>query len=122
MTGTAGASNPQVRNEIRPSPQVARSAPRTLSRWRHGFKSRWDYKSKTTGQGTSPDSISWLNPDSNARYPANIPHRIERSDRATFRARRGWMHSRGRPVPHPGQHESPPHPAMTEGRAIRSGG
>src|ERR671911_2234897 len=42
MTGTAGASNPQVRNEIRPSPQVARSAPRTLSRWRHGFKSRWD--------------------------------------------------------------------------------
>jgi hypothetical protein len=35
-TGTAGASNPQVRWQIRPSPQVARSAPRTLSRWRHG--------------------------------------------------------------------------------------
>jgi len=41
MTGTAGASNPQIRN--RASPQVAKSAPRTLSRWRHGFKSRWDY-------------------------------------------------------------------------------
>jgi hypothetical protein len=27
MTGTAGASNPQVRNQIRPSPQVVRSAP-----------------------------------------------------------------------------------------------
>jgi hypothetical protein len=43
ITGTAGASNRQVRNQIRPSPQVARSASRTLSRWRHGFKSRWDY-------------------------------------------------------------------------------
>ena len=39
MTGTAGASNPQVRNRIRASPQVARSASRTLSRWRHGFES-----------------------------------------------------------------------------------
>jgi hypothetical protein len=39
MTGTAGASNPQVRNRIRTSAQVAKSAPRTLSRWRHGFES-----------------------------------------------------------------------------------
>jgi hypothetical protein len=46
MTGTAEASNPQVRNPIRPTPQVARSAPRTLSRRRHGFKSRWDYQGK----------------------------------------------------------------------------
>src|SRR6266508_3996859 len=38
-----GASNPQVRMPIRLSPQVAKSAPGTLSRWRHGFKSRWDY-------------------------------------------------------------------------------
>jgi hypothetical protein len=38
MTGTAEASNPQVRNPIRPTPQIARSAPRTLSRWRHGFE------------------------------------------------------------------------------------
>jgi hypothetical protein len=30
MTGTAGAWNPQVTNQIRPSLQVARSAPRTL--------------------------------------------------------------------------------------------
>jgi hypothetical protein len=29
--GTAGASNPRVRNSIRPSPQVPESAPRTLS-------------------------------------------------------------------------------------------
>jgi hypothetical protein len=43
MTGTTGASNPHVRKQIRPSPQLERSAPRTLSRWRHGFKSRWDY-------------------------------------------------------------------------------
>jgi hypothetical protein len=46
MTGTAGASNPQVRSPIRTSPQVARSAPRTLSRWRHGFEPRWDYQGK----------------------------------------------------------------------------
>jgi hypothetical protein len=44
MTGPAGASSPQVRNQIRPSPQVARSVPRTLSRWRHGFEPRWDYQ------------------------------------------------------------------------------
>jgi hypothetical protein len=41
MTGTAGASNPQVRSQIQASPQVAMSAQRTL---RHGFKSRWDYQ------------------------------------------------------------------------------
>jgi hypothetical protein len=31
------------------SPQVVESAPRILSRWRHGFEPRWDY------QGTSDD-------------------------------------------------------------------
>jgi hypothetical protein len=44
MTRKAGASDPQVRNQIRPSLRVARSAPRTLSRWRHGFEPRWDYE------------------------------------------------------------------------------
>jgi hypothetical protein len=44
MTGTAGASNPQVRSQIGVSALVATSASRTLSRWRHGFKSRWDYQ------------------------------------------------------------------------------
>jgi hypothetical protein len=34
-----------------------------------------------------------LNGDSNAGYPANIPHRIERGACAKVRARRGWMHS-----------------------------
>src|SRR5918994_6536696 len=42
--GWAGASNSQVNDEIRLLPQVARSAPRTLSRWRHGFEPRWDYQ------------------------------------------------------------------------------
>ncbi len=79
MTGTVGASNPQVKNQIRISPQVAESGPRTLPRWRHGFKSRWDYDRKTPVQGTSPGSIGSLNRDSNAGYPANIPQRIERS-------------------------------------------
>jgi hypothetical protein len=44
VTGTAGASNPQVRSQIGVSALVATSASRTLSRWRHGFKSRWDYQ------------------------------------------------------------------------------
>ena len=72
MTGTAGASNPHVRNQIRASPQVVRSIPRTLSRWRHGFEPRWDYNCKVPGQGTSHVSMSWLNTDSNPEYPANI--------------------------------------------------
>ena len=38
MTRSAGASNPRVRDRIRTSTQVVKSAPRTLSRWRHGFK------------------------------------------------------------------------------------
>ena len=38
MTRTAGASNPQVRNQVRSSPQVARPGSRTLSRWRHVSK------------------------------------------------------------------------------------
>jgi hypothetical protein len=32
---------------------VAKSDWTTLSRWRHGFKSRWDYKPKRAGQGPS---------------------------------------------------------------------
>jgi hypothetical protein len=45
-TSRNDGKNPQVRNRIRPSPQVAKSVPRTLSRWRHGFKPRWDYQGK----------------------------------------------------------------------------
>ena len=32
------------------SPQVTGSARLNLSRWRHGFKSRWDYKGEPAGQ------------------------------------------------------------------------
>jgi hypothetical protein len=32
--------------------------PLNLSRWRHGFEPRWDYKRKAPGQGTSPESIA----------------------------------------------------------------
>jgi hypothetical protein len=75
-TRTAGASNPQVRNRIRASPQVVRSIPRTLSRWRHGFEPRWDYNRETAGHGISPESIRSLNRDSNAGYrlPAATAH------------------------------------------------
>jgi hypothetical protein len=67
--GTAGASNPQVRNQIRPSPQVAKSAPRTLSRWRHGFEPRWDYEYKGQGQGASLKAFGGLNGDSTPNIP-----------------------------------------------------
>src|SRR5512132_4460574 len=36
-------ANTQVDEHLKASAQVVESAPRTLSRWRHGFKSRWDY-------------------------------------------------------------------------------
>ena len=78
-TGTAGASNPQVRNRIRASPQVAKSAPRTPSRWRHGFEPRWDYEREVPGQATSREATRSLNDDSIAKYPDNIPGRIEPS-------------------------------------------
>jgi hypothetical protein len=58
------------------------------------------------------DSSDWLNRDSNAEYPANIPHGLVRSDCAKQRARRGWMHS----LPAPGLNRAAPcgavHPAM----------
>jgi hypothetical protein len=53
MSGTAGAPNPQVRNRIRPSAQVAKAGPRTLSRWRHGFEPRWDYARQTLFPGVA---------------------------------------------------------------------
>ena len=39
-------ANPQLDKHLKASPQVAESVPGTLSRWRHGFKSRWDYQEK----------------------------------------------------------------------------
>jgi hypothetical protein len=46
-TGGNPEPKPQVNDRFRPGPQVARSAWTTLSRWRHGFKSRWDYAGQT---------------------------------------------------------------------------
>ena len=51
------------------------------------------YERKVPGQGTDRESTGWLNRDSNAEYPANIPRRIEPSECAKERGRRGWMHS-----------------------------
>jgi len=51
------------------------------------------YERKTPSQGTSPGSIRSLNRHSNAGYPANIPHRVERGECAKGRARGGWMRS-----------------------------
>jgi hypothetical protein len=82
--GTAGASNPQVRDSIRASPLVAKSAPRTLSRWRHGFKSRWDYAGQRPYRGVT-----------RANGPALAPRRTRgRHDNELSTSRlgpvRGW--------------------------------
>ncbi len=44
--GTSEQLNWQVSCQIRAFSLVPEMAPRTLSRWRHGFKSRWDYQAK----------------------------------------------------------------------------
>jgi hypothetical protein len=69
-------ANTQVDEHLKASAQVVESAPRTLSRWRHGFEPRWDYKREAPGQGPSPESIGLLNCDSNREYPENIPSQI----------------------------------------------
>jgi hypothetical protein len=70
--------NPQISGPSRVPPQVTESARLNLSRWRHGFEPRWDYKRNVPGQGTGLDEIGRSNSDSNARYP-EIPSQIERS-------------------------------------------
>lgn len=45
-TGGNRQRKPQVSGHLRVPPQVARTAWTTLSRWRHGFESRWDYQGK----------------------------------------------------------------------------
>src|SRR6266511_2412779 len=42
-TGTDPEPYPQVNGPFRPPLQVMEPARLNLSRWRHGFKSRWDY-------------------------------------------------------------------------------
>ena len=51
-------ANTQVDEHLNASAQVVESAPRTLSRWRHGFEPRWDYKRKTPGQGLPKRDLS----------------------------------------------------------------
>ena len=45
-TGIDRKLNPPVNAPIRAPPQVTDSTRTTLSRWRHGFESRWDYSSE----------------------------------------------------------------------------
>jgi hypothetical protein len=88
-TGIDRKLNPRVSAPFPPPPQVTCSTPTTLSRWRHGFEPRWDYKHKAPGQGTSPESVGRLNHDSNAEYPENIPSQIVRSTSMSVTRRKG---------------------------------
>jgi hypothetical protein len=64
--GLRGEANPQVEGIFKASPQVVEAASRTLSRWRHGFKSRWDYKERRRS-----DNVSSLNGESARPF---VPH------------------------------------------------
>jgi hypothetical protein len=55
------------------------SAGFNLSRWRHGFKSRWDYERELAGQRTSLGAAGSSNRRSNAGYPENIPSQVVRA-------------------------------------------
>jgi hypothetical protein len=70
MAGWAGASNSQVSSQIRLSVQVAKSGPRTLSKWRHGFKSLWDYQRERVANG----------PPRRSFYPMNYPTVCSKGD------------------------------------------
>jgi hypothetical protein len=72
-------ANTQVDEHLKASAQVVESAPRTLSRWRHGFKSHWNYQHlgwrRAWGEtlGDSPPIETSLN-------------RVRQSDRGLTRA------------------------------------
>ena len=43
--------NSRLGGPFRPPPQVRESSRGTLSRWRHGFEPRWDYKQRCRSEG-----------------------------------------------------------------------
>jgi hypothetical protein len=90
--GLRREANVHVDSHFVPSPQVEESDARTLSRWRHGFKSRWDYKRELAGQRHSAEAAGSLNGDSNAEYPENIPSQVVRSGLQNRRTAEGWIH------------------------------
>ena len=65
-TGIDWELNPHVRGLFPPPPQVTELARVNLSRWRHGFKSRWDYK-----QRPRSEAVSHLNRHSTRSF---VPH------------------------------------------------
>jgi hypothetical protein len=91
--GATTTSNPEpkphVSGHVRPEPQVTDSARTTLSRWRHGFEPRWDYRREAPGQGTGREATGSLNDDSIAEYPENIPSQIVRSRAGSLIRRKG---------------------------------
>jgi hypothetical protein len=82
-------ANPQVDRRNIASPHVVGSVSRTLSRWRHGFEPRWDYRREAPGQGTGREATGSLNDDSIAEYPENIPSQIVRSRAGSLIRRKG---------------------------------
>jgi len=62
---TMGTIEQRIRRSearVRSSSQVVKSALRTLSRWRHGFKSRWDYAGQRPFPGVTRASGPALAP------------------------------------------------------------
>jgi hypothetical protein len=77
-------------------------------RWRHGFKSRWDYNRKTPRQGTSPEPITWSNSYSNGqisrKYPA--PDRAWAAREVARAARVDALRDMPTHRANPGQHDA----------------
>jgi hypothetical protein len=92
-TGIDQERNPQVSRPFPPSTAGHEIGPGHSLKVETRVRTPWDYNRETAGHGISPESIRSLNRDSNAGYPANIPHRLKRSECAKGRARRGWIHS-----------------------------
>jgi hypothetical protein len=77
-----------------------KGCPKTLSRWRHGFEPRWDYKREPAGQRHGAVAADALNGYSNPGYPANIPHEsCVTSARSSARIAGGYTSSYGQLVP-----------------------
>src|SRR6266508_2340570 len=57
-TGTDPEPYPQVNGPFRPPLQVMEPARLNLSRWRHGFKSRWDFRLARLRVGIVPSLVT----------------------------------------------------------------
>jgi hypothetical protein len=74
--GNGRATECAARGHIRASSQVLEATTGTLSRWRHGFKSRWDYEGNPQVTRRIPDSDRPSSKETEAVRSRQIPHEV----------------------------------------------